>query len=257
MTRPISISYPHFRPSYEPRPVPALVIGQIAEAVRQQIVGESRRPKIDVARVIARARHMTVNGVSFETHWEFGGTVADDMGNPVMGAIEHSDARPEAATIHLNGEVIGDREDLVRSTALHELGHAVFDTPSWIQRARQCQLRFGAADPMPERRFQSVTRAAEPSAGNSGIDWREWRANEFMGTFLAPRRLLHLHMHKRAAALGIPMVDPPDDMTLPIVHQDRAGFDAIEALGVELAEIFGVSVPFIMLRLHKYRLLAS
>ena len=91
----------------------------------------------------------------------------------------------------------------------------------------------------------------------SDIDWPEWRANEFMGAFLAPRRLLHRHMHKRAAALGIPLISMERDNDLPVVNGPKAGFDAIETLAIELAEMFGVSIPFTHVRLRKYALVTA
>lgn len=180
----IILNYPHFRPSFEPKRLRAEEIWARGEAARTQIFGLTPRPKIDLARLIKRSRQIRVNGLAFETHWELGRPVVDDAGNPVMGAVEHDESWPEAAMIYLNGDEIGDRDDLGRSTAAHELGHAVFDTPSWIQRSRQRSLPFGRHE-QPERRFQPAPNTQAP---RETIDWREWRANEFMGAFLAPRR---------------------------------------------------------------------
>lgn len=87
------------------------------------------------------------------------------------------------------------------------------------------------------------------------VDWVEWRANEFMGAFLAPRRLLHRHMHKRAAALSIPMVESPYRGELPIVCP-YAMIEEVDSLVSELAEMFGLSVPFMEVRLRKYGLVS-
>lgn len=248
----IILNYPHFRPSFEPKRLRAEEIWAVGEVARTQIFGATPRPKIDVARLIRRSRQLRVNGLAFETHWELGRPVVDDAGNPVMGAVEHDESWPEAAMIYLNGDEIGDRDDLGRSTAAHELGHAVFDTPSWIQRSRQRSLPFRKHE-LPDRRFQTA-----PSApASQTIDWREWRANEFMGAFLAPRRLLHRHMHKRASALGLPMMGPEGDGDLPIVNGRKAGFEAVETLAIDLAEAFGVSIEFIQVRLRKYRLIGG
>lgn len=252
----VIITYPHFRPSFEPKRLRAEEIWAIGEAARTQICGATQRPKIDITRVIKRSRQLRVNGIAFETHWELGHPVADDTGKPVMGAVEHDESWPEAAMIYLNGDEIGDRDDLGRSTAAHELGHAVFDTPSWIQRSRQRSLQLGPNDPSPERRFQPAPGNAA-SANASAIDWREWRANEFMGAFLAPRRLLHRHMHKCASALGLPITGPERADDLPIINGRRAGFDRIETLAIDLAEIFGVSIDFIQVRLRKYGLISG
>lgn len=249
----IILNYPHFRPSFEPKRLRAEEIWALGEAARRQVFGVTPRPKIDLTRLIRRSRQLRVNGLSFETHWELGRPVVDDAGNPVMGAVEHDESWPEAAMIYLNGDEIGDRDDLGRSTAAHELGHAVFDTPSWIQRSHQRSLPFSRHE-LPERRFQS---APATTGLRETIDWREWRANEFMGAFLAPRRLLHRHMHKRASALGLPMTGPEGNDGLPIVNGPKAGFEAVETLAIDLAEAFGVSIEFIQVRLRKYRLIGG
>jgi hypothetical protein len=246
----IVLNYPHFRPSLEPRPLRAAEVWSLGEAARRQCFGPVPRPKIEVGRLIARARHLQVNGVSFETHWELDRAVTDDTGEPVMGAVEHDESCPLAAMISLNGELIGGDDDLARSTAAHELGHAVFDVPTWIRRASQPRLPLGFA---PQRRFQAAAPAEAPGAGT---DWREWRANEFMGAFLAPRGLLHRHMHKRAVALGVPL-SAGDGPELPIVNGRKAGFDRIETLAIDLAELFGVSIQFIHVRLRKYGLISG
>jgi hypothetical protein len=246
------LNYPHVRSSLEPKRLRKEEIWQVGEAARSQICGASQRPKVELARIVARAKHFKVNGLSFETHWELGRAVTDDAGAAVMGAVEYDESWPTAAMIYVNGEEIGDRDDLVRSTAVHELGHAVFDAPSWIQCRHALPPRGGAA---PPRHFQQLAPGERDN--KVGINWPEWRANEFMGAFLAPRRLLHRHMHKRAAALGIPLISLGRDEDLPVVNGSKAGFDAVETLAIELAETFGVSIPFTQVRLRKYGLVTT
>ena len=246
------LNYPHVRSSLEPKRMRKEEIWQVGEAARAQICGATQRPKVDLGRIVARAKHFKVNGLSFDAHWEVGRPVTDDLGNAVMGAVEYDESWPTAAMIYVNGEVIGDRDDLARSTAVHELGHAVFDTPSWILRGHSLPC---CPDENSLRHYQHV--AAGEEDGKSAIDWPEWRANEFMGAFLAPRRLLHRHMNKRAAALGIPLITSEHDNELPVVHGPKAGFDAIETLAIELAELFGVSIPFTHVRLRKYGLVTA
>jgi hypothetical protein len=247
------LNYPHIRSSLEPQRLRKEEIWQVGEAARSQICGAMQRPKVELARIVARAKHFRVNGLSFDAHWELGRPVTDDMGNAVMGAVEYDESWPMATMIYINGDVIGDRDDIARSTAVHELGHAVFDAPSWIQGGHSPPSRREAA--APARHFQQLAPGEEGS--KAGIDWPEWRANEFMGAFLTPRGLLHRHMHKRAAALGIPLISMHRDDDLPVVNGRKAGFDAIETLAIELAEIFGVSIPFTQVRLHKYGLVTA
>ena len=248
----LTLNYPHLRPSLEPAKLRREEIWQVGEIARFQIGGPTSRPKIELSRIVARAKSFIVNGLAFEAHWEIGRSVSDESGHPVMGAIEYDESWPSAAMICVNGELIGDREDLARSTVVHELGHAVFDAPSWIQRGQSMPHGEGTTS---SRHFQQSIPTDEASDG--GMDWPEWRANEFMGSFLAPRRLLHVRLHKRAAALRIPLVETPRSDGLPVVNGRKAGFDAIEALALELAELFGVSIPFMLVRFQKYGLVTA
>lgn len=249
----LTLNYPHVRATYEPMRLRAVDIWALGEAARAQILVGLPRAKVDVARIMKRTRQMCVNGLAFETHWEFAKALADDAGQPAFGATEHDDEWPSAAMIYLNAEQLHDRDDLSRSTAAHELGHAVFDTPAWIYRKRQASLPFEATGSQ-NRRYQSV---GQVQTGSNAIDWREWRANEFMGALLAPRNLLHRHLHKRASALGVPMAATAADTELPIVDGRKAGLDALETLAIDLAEIFGVSIEFIHVRLRKYKLVGG
>jgi len=248
----LTLNFPHLRPSLEPAKLRREEIWQVAETARLQIGGLAPRPKIELSRIVGRAQRFMVNGLAFEAHWEIGRSVTDEAGHPVMGAIEYDESWPSAAMIYVNGELIGDREDIARSTVVHELGHAVFDAPSWIKCGQSRPRGEGAASAL---HFQQSAPAEEASDG--GMDWPEWRANEFMGAFLAPRRLLHLRLHKRAAGLRIPLIEAPHSDGLPVVNGRKAGFDAIETLAIELAELFGVSIPFMHVRFQKYGLVTA
>ena len=240
----LTLNYPHSQSSLEPLRMRKEDVWRVGEAARAQIFGLNPRPRVDVSRIIARSKVVSINGLRFSTHWELGRAVADDVGNPVFGAVEHDKGWPLAAMIYLNGELIADRDDLARSTSAHELGHAVFDVPAWIRGAERTQ---GQSGPQRILLVQDHVKA--------GIDWREWRANEFMGGFLAPRSLLHRYMHKRAAALRIPLLAQRRADDLPVVNGGRASFEQIETLAIELAELFGLSLPFMHVRLRKYGLI--
>lgn len=255
MSRKLVLDYPHLRPSFEPKRLKAEVIWAVADAARVQVSSNALRPKVEIAQIISRTRHLVVNGIAFEAHWELDHPVIDDTGQPVAGAVEYDESIPQAALISINCDLLRGRDDLACSTAAHELGHAIFDTPAWIQQAGRVPNSPSA---MPMHHFQPAPYEDTWSdrLPASAIDWCEWRANEFMGAFLAPRNLLHRHLHKRAAALGVPLVEAASSHDLPIVNERKASSDAIEALLIELAEIFGLSTEFIRVRLRKYQLLA-
>jgi Zn-dependent peptidase ImmA (M78 family) len=246
--KPIVVDYPHWRPSFEPRHLRREEIWKIADAARRQICGVAGRPKVALSQLMARTRRLRVNGISVDLHWELTESLADEFGNPAMGCTSHDERWSNAAMICLNAEAIGERDDLARSTAAHELGHSIFEAPAWIAR-REKRHDDG---PAPQRRYQPSPDSERDAAR---MQWSEWRANEFMGAFLAPPRLLHLHAHKRAAALGLPMT--AGDRSLPIINSRKACADSIETVATELAEMFGVSIPFIQMRLQKYRLISA
>jgi hypothetical protein len=254
VSRKLVLDYPHFKPSFEPKRLKAETIWAIADAARMQVCGTTLRPKIEIAQIIRRTRNLVVNGMAFETHWEFDRPVVDDAGHPVAGAVEYDESSPRAALISINCDLLRGRDDLANSTVAHELGHAIFDTPSWIQQAT-CGEETAIEMPMHHFQPEPNDDMYGGSLSASAIDWCEWRANEFMGAFLAPRNLLHRHLHKRAAALGVPLVEGAFMADLPIVNERRASSEALEALLIELAEMFGLSIEFIRVRLRKYQLL--
>jgi hypothetical protein len=247
--REVMLRYPHDPCTYMPRRMRAETVWRVAEEARTQLYPHSRRLKVELAQVISRARRMRVNGIAFETHWECGQPLTDEAGQVLLGATEHDAHCPDAAMIYLNAEVLEGAEDVARSTALHELGHAVFDVPSWVITARRedgshagTQLRFAPA------------ASVSGSACRDDIDWREWRANEFMGAFLAPKRLMQSAVLKRAHVLGLSLQVGAAAGDLPIVRASRSEPEGLSTLVLELAEMFGVSPGFIEVRLRKYGL---
>src|SRR5436190_21055342 len=116
----LTLAYPHSHDSLEPVRMRREEIWRIGETARAQIAIHQRRPKIEVSQVIARCKDLSINGLRFSTHWELGRSVTDDTGNAVFGAVEHDESWPLAAMIYVNGELIGDREELARSTSVHE-----------------------------------------------------------------------------------------------------------------------------------------
>ena len=181
-----------------------------------------------------------------------GGAGIDEAGQPALGSIHH-DPGGTTAVIDLNPDLIGDRDDLWRSTAAHELGHAVFDAPASIAAAASHGSRLLEPARIHTRLQDGPSSARSPRE----MDWREWRANEFMGGFLAPRPLMRDHLLRLALELGLPLTLKGPGSTLPTLDGLGAGPDGIEALAIELAELFGLSVPFIHVRLRRYGLIGG
>lgn len=237
------LAYPHQRPSLEPKRLRREEIWAVAEEARRQLC-PAPRSKVDVAQVARRAGCLHINGLAFELHWQFDQPVNDDEDRPVFGAIEQDPSWPAGATISINSAIVGEREDLGRSTAAHELGHAIFDVPAWISRVQNTSCT--------EARRYHLTKASERGVATER-NWVEWRANEFMGAFLTPRCMLHRYMHKRAAGLGIPLIETHRCAGLPVVCPQAPPYLIEELIG-ELADLFGLSVPFIGMRLRRYGL---
>lgn len=235
MISPLVVNYPHHVPTMEPRPLCASAVWALAEALRAQVAGPRRRLKLEATNFTSRCRRVRVNETAIEMRWELGRPPSDPS---ALGMTEHDPSAPGTAIIYLNVDAIGGRDDLLRSTAAHELGHVVFETPAWM---RHCEGP-GETSGAQHLGFAPV------SAAGAGIDWREWRANEFMGAFLAPRALLQRELVCRAGGLSVALAEA-DGKTLAIRPTDS---DAVDSLIFELADTFGVSESFMEYRLRKY-----
>jgi hypothetical protein len=234
----IAVEYPTTARG-EPARLSAAQVYDVAASVRRQIGGVPRKP-LALEAIVGRTASVAVNGRRLRLAWETENEVRDDEGRRVLGACIHDPVGPQnAVTIQINGEYLKGRPEVMRSTAMHELAHAIFDVPSALGESR--------------RVFRT---AAEPRAakGITVLDWSEWRANEFMGGFLVPWGSLAGAVAAQAAALG-----------LRFRWRDRAG-QAMPALEAEpqdervgwlldhLAEAFGVTPRFMATRLRKGRL---
>jgi len=238
----LEVTYPYHHASLEPRPMKAQQIWSVADQVRRQIAPRRHVPCLDLDRLVQVAGAMVVNGCAIATHWDFERSIHDGDGREALGVTEADPALPGIVLISLNAELISDRDYLKRSTLAHELGHALFDGPAMLRQAAAPAFAMVTPD---EGHLGPSTR------GRSGIDWREFRANEFMGALLAPRGLLQRELVRRAIAFGLPLIDAGEDQ--PVL---RSGCDSLrtEQMLLDLAERFGVSPTFIEYRLRRYAL---
>jgi hypothetical protein len=232
----IEIAYPSYA-SGEPRPMKAGAIRGLAAELRNRLFAASTK-RIEVAQLTRRASRMRVNGREVHIIWDLAHRVHDSEGVPVLGVCEHDPQEPHAVMISLNAD-LAEETQLLRSTAAHELGHAIFDMPA--------AMGAGA-----RRTFR--TRRDSDSA-SAPIDWREWRADEFMGAFLTPKRQLARSLAREASAHGVALrwrVD--EDTPTPTVAANEMNRSVIDAIAGALAEEFGVSECFISVRFRKYGL---
>jgi hypothetical protein len=232
-----TVEYPCFG-SGEPRRLAAKAIWAVAAELRGRLLGAVARP-IDVKDLIRRTGRLRVNGRTLNVAWDIEHPVHDDEGRRVLGICEHDPHEPGTVMISLNAELLRDQPELLRSTAAHELGHAIFDMPA--------AMTTGTA-----RVFRSRVQTLSSDAP---IDWREWRTDEFMGAFLAPKRQLARSFVREASAVGVAVQwKVIDEIPIPFVAARQAGGGAIDAIAGALAEEFGVTESFIGVRFRKYGL---
>lgn len=217
----------------------AAQIWSVAAALRRQI--GTLPGVVDLARACPS---IAVNGRPIEIAWDLDHAVHDDTGQAVLGVCETDADAAGAAYVSINGSLLKNRPDLMLSTAAHELGHVVFDVPAAL------------AQPLPGRRFRSYT--ASSSALLRAESRSEWRANEFMGAFLAPPFELHKSLLRHARAEDMKLARAPNlgRPAWPVVC-GRNDPDALSGVVAVLAQDFGVSPRFVEVRLRVYGLVAN
>jgi hypothetical protein len=237
----ISLDYPHDTRTHQPLDLTLRDIWRLGSEARSH-VDRRANPCLDVRTLVTQTRSLRVNGIDLATHWVFASEVRDDRGHPVLGAIEFDPEVPQTALVSLNSTELAGSDERIRSTAAHELGHAIFDAPGWM--VEDARGREGSCD---TRRFRRVVRryrsAARPST-------EEWRANEFMGAFLVPPTLLRHQIRKVLGELRLPR--HLSSSGRPMLDASRLGFAEVEAVVAELAQRFGLSMSFIEYRLVRY-----
>ena len=253
------ISYRHARTTAKPHYVSRADVARVAAALRRQLGYRDHHARIDYREIAGRISRLEVNGIDVAVDWDLEGTVEDETGAPALGSCEYDLAVPGHALIYVNRQEIGERSYLGRSTVLHELGHAVFDAPAWVLANRQGRLDLGDKS-RGSRAFRLVTPGPE-HLGNSRtadgpMDWAEFRANEFMGAFLAPPTALRRTLRRLCQRFEVPLVEETSRSGRARIKADFTGRHVckLETAVFELAEDFGLSPAFIAVRLRKYGL---
>ena len=127
----ITGAYPHY-PVMEPKPIKATGIWAFAQGVRKQVMGTQHRRIADVRALADRVGAVSINGIAYRLVWDFDHKVHDEDGRPVMGVCEHDPHEPGQVMISIDAAAGSERQDVERSTTLHELGHALFDMPAAV-----------------------------------------------------------------------------------------------------------------------------
>ena len=227
----LEITYPYVGAGREPLPMKAQQIWGVAHQVRRQLTPRPNVPLLDLERLTRATKSMRVNGTAVSMHWDLQRPIHDGRGCEALGVTEADPAVPGTVIISVNAELIADRDYLKRSTVAHEFGHAVFDGPSMLRQAGKPAFSMVTPD-------ESHLETAAP--GRKGTDWREFRANEFMGALLVPRSVLQREMVRHSVASGLALFDAGESE--PVLRR-RSDPSRIEGLLIDLGERFGAACP--------------
>jgi hypothetical protein len=221
----------------EPRHLSAAALARLAGELRMRLFGNQRSP-VDVERLIARTAQLIVNTRPMVLSWDFDHPIHDDAEHEALGACEIDPELPGTVMISVNGSLLAGQAEVIRSTAVHEFAHAIFDMPSALGRNVRRAFRTSIAPAI-----------AKPGAA---IAWAEWRADEFMGAFLVPPSRLARVLPRHAGALELPVRwrEGENGQSVPFVDLDSSE-GKLGPLVDDLAEVFGVMPAFMAVRLHK------
>ena len=278
----LSVAYRHsghFRPLF----LKNSDIEETASAVRAQLVAEDvDRLPLSTLREISS---LNVNGLSFDLWVSLDHPVTDhETGEQVCGLCEFDPGAGEDAVSLLVSPVgEGMTEELVLSTFGHELGHAVFDAPGWIADSKVAPGLFDTPGQTHRQAYRTTTHdvghltfsGASP-AQDEGLLARiveaerekekriaEFRANEFMGSLLVPRRRLVEAVIEMAPKYDVTLVACPGFLeeeaptTFTVKADGPFGDFDLENLQKAIGKRFGVHGRFIKVRMARYGLLAD
>lgn len=265
----LDVTFTHDARTGEPRYVSNAEIQALTSLVRQQ-AGLAERRCITINDLLA-IKDIRANGTAYAIEWSIDAPVTNEQGQPVLGLCEYDpEGLPNTALIFANPEAVAAYDGLLISTLAHELGHGVFDVPSWIV-ASATRVVPGLCAVATQQQYRCETPDAQHLSPvrereRRVRDFPEWRANEFMGSFLVPKALLTRAVDDCAAALKLPVEAQTSTSSLvPLsaspdirIARSLSGADLsvkVPALIRALAEEFGVSRRFIEVRLLRYRCL--
>jgi hypothetical protein len=249
---------------------PAFLTTELVQAlaweVRVQVgCGDDRRLQIPLDSLLGISKG-AINGLSLKFRWDIVEDVHDRDGVPVLGVCDYDhEWMPGTILLLANSKMINGSTPLLRSVLAHELGHGVCDGPGWIV-AHRNQMLPGLLEATPQQAY-AVTpdRAHLLPRRPTPEDFSEFRANEFMGAFLVPKRLLVEPLRHHARRLDIPLIEQSPPPALPLAasttefrlytRHAEASRLRLPWLFRALAQEFGVTPRFIQVRLMRYGLL--
>lgn len=251
---PIDLTYLHTA-SGEPRPLTPQQIWALAGKVRRQILDDPTTRRIDIDELVERAGEFVINGIAFSAWWDLDHVVTADRDRQVMGSTHFDPASPDGVMVSINGQKLRGRDDLMRSTIAHELGHVIFDVPSWIRAANVASATW---DPATEPWEEPLASALAPLRRDKrGVG--EFRANEHMGGLVTPPAQLKVDFLRLAKRYRLPTSPKPSQMLrgAPAFDGWACDPDAVADALFSLGERYGTSESFVRVRLDRYDLLRT
>lgn len=270
----LSLNYAHcdhLRPHY----LNNANIEAVARQARDQL--QPQNPALNL-KTLASLQQLHINDVRFNLWVDLEHPLNDEAGKPVLGLCEFDAAAGEDAVSLMVSPVSQNvSAELALSTFAHELGHAIFDAPAWLIAAKAGPGLFEETVTSP-RQYRTATASAEhlkiqandadsPEGQNPSLEKAtriaEYRANEFMGSFLVPRKELVALTAERAPGFNIGVkwlkgLDEHLHSGVPLlIERGEAGSSDRELLQRDLATSFGVTPRFIEVRLQRYGLVPS
>ena len=119
------------------------------------------------------------------------------------------------------------RENRLRTTLTHELGHVIFHNPLWLKKNNQIEFEF--ADGLSEARCRR-----EAVLGIHPVDWMEWQAGYACGAFLMP----YTAIRKLIDSMGNGSLSTNSDEPIKVVRAMQELFHVSEeAAKVRLAKV--------------------
>lgn len=264
----LTLNYQHCG-RYFPDYVKHTQVANIALQVRQQLISDDTDAL--TLEILGAIDNMKVNGIPYELWVDTDHPVKDEFRNAVLGVCEFDpDASKDAVQLSVTHVCEIASAELVLSTFAHELGHAVFEAPGWIHAAAQGAGLFDDPALTAHKAYRTSTPDAEHlsksapvgnSAHEANVRFAEFRANEFMGSLLAPRQHLIRAVEDLAEQHGVTItrgqsIDPDfPGMGMTLTAKRSFSFDSMDPLLKALATRFGVTPKFIRVRMDRYGLL--
>ena len=241
---PITLRFRHSALTHEPVQLSPPEIWAVARNLRAQLTDDPLQRKLDLSKIDEQGARLDVNDIRFGVLWDFDHAVRNADGEEVLGVTEYAETTPLHVLVSINGPRLQVSDTLLRSTIAHELGHVIFDAPSWMV-SRQAPYMQAASTGSP-----TVSARWDPM---------EVRANEFMGALLVPPAPIRIDFLRLVKRQRLSLSPRPSQVIpgAPAVDGQTVEAEAAAEMLFSLGQLYGVSESFMRVRLSRYDLLRT